>query len=75
MEHSNASQEEKVLAYLKKGYSITPLQALSMFGCNRLAARIYRLRKDGNCIASCLIRVGTRDGGEAKVSCYYLSNA
>jgi hypothetical protein len=72
MEHSIASQEEKVLKYLREGHSITPLQALSLFGCNRLAARIYRLRKDGNCIASAPIKVATRTG-EAKVACYYLS--
>jgi len=32
---------------LEKGRSITPIQALDMFGCFRLGARIWDLRKAG----------------------------
>jgi hypothetical protein len=44
------SQNEKILNYLKKGKTITPITALNMFGCFRLAARISDLRKDGHTI-------------------------
>ena len=41
------SQNQQVLAYLRTGRVITPLEALEQFGCFRLAARIYDLRKRG----------------------------
>jgi len=44
------SQTERILNYLKKGKRLTPLTALSMFNCFRLAARISDLRKEGHTI-------------------------
>lgn len=44
------TQNEKILNYLMKGKTITPITALNMFGCFRLAARISDLRKDGHAI-------------------------
>tara|TARA_R110000796_G_scaffold1456_1_gene5822 strand:+ start:2730 stop:2924 length:195 start_codon:yes stop_codon:yes gene_type:complete len=41
------SQSKQILAYLKKGYSLSALEALQKFGCFRLAARIYELRNSG----------------------------
>jgi hypothetical protein len=41
------TQNQQIKAYLSNGKSITPLDALSKFGCFRLAARISDLRKDG----------------------------
>ena len=41
------SQARQILAYLQQGKEITPLEALRIFGCLRLAARIYDLRKEG----------------------------
>ena len=41
------SQTENILAYLRAGYSITPMQALTFFGCFRLASRIFDIRKAG----------------------------
>ena len=38
---------ERVGRYLLKGKSITQLQALEMFGCMRLSARIHELRNEG----------------------------
>lgn len=40
-------QKPQVLSYLKKHKTITPLQALSKFGCYRLSSIINRLRNDG----------------------------
>lgn len=40
------TQEQNVLAWLKSGKAITPLEALNMFGCFRLSAIIYNLRED-----------------------------
>lgn len=41
------SQEEMILKRLKQGRSITPLQALEWYGCFRLSARIYDLKRKG----------------------------
>ena len=41
------TQTEMIRAYLLKGKSITPMEALEKFGCFRLAARIKNLRDEG----------------------------
>ena len=41
------SQEDKIIEYLKTGKSITPLDALKLFGCMRLGARIFDLKRKG----------------------------
>ena len=43
-----ATQNEAILAHLKAGKAVTPISALTMFGCLRLSARIYDLRAEGN---------------------------
>ena len=42
------SHNELILAHLKDGYSITPIEALSEYGCFRLSARIWDLRDMGH---------------------------
>ena len=44
---AQASQKENVKRYLLGGNHITPLEALNMFGCFRLAAVIFSLRDEG----------------------------
>ena len=46
------SQYDMILKHLKRGDSITPLDALDKYGCFRLAAVICELRKDGYNIES-----------------------
>ena len=41
------TQKDKIEDYLKAGNSITPLDALEMFGCFRLGAHIFILRGEG----------------------------
>lgn len=41
------TQKEAILAYLMRGNSITPLEALNMYGCFRLGARIAEIKADG----------------------------
>lgn len=59
----NVTQKEKVLKYVDKYGSITPLEALKDLGIMRLAARIHELEKDGIKFAhdkeSCVTRDGT----------------
>ena len=44
------SQAQQILDHLRAGNKITPLEALHRFGCLRLGARIYDLRRDGHAI-------------------------
>lgn len=46
------SQSNLILNYLKTGRELTPLEALNLFGCLRLGARIYDLKKSGYNISS-----------------------
>ena len=49
------SQNKKILSFLKSKKSITPIEALNLFGCFRLSGRIYDLRKEGHKIESEII--------------------
>ena len=64
------SQNELIKAHLQAGYSITPLQAFSMYGCLRLGARIYDLKREGMDIDSHLVRRHGKQFSE-----YYLSQS
>lgn len=46
------SQNKRILESLQGGEKITPLDALERFGCFRLGARVYDLRKAGHDIKS-----------------------
>lgn len=41
------NQTDAILRYLEQGNSITPLEALSLFGCMRLGARCFDLKQRG----------------------------
>lgn len=43
-EHNKPSQTKQILEHLKSGRTISPLEALELYGCFRLGARIYELR-------------------------------
>ena len=58
------SKQSKVLAHLVSGKSITPIEALELYGSFRLGALIFNLRADGHNIKTDLIK-GT---GHAKYS-------
>jgi len=50
------SQTTDILQALKSGRSLTPLDALSEFGCYRLAARIEEIRQQGHDVATKLVK-------------------
>jgi len=64
------TQNEQILDYLKQGKPITALEALSMFQCFRLAARIRDLKDAGHDIKSYIINVGDK-----KIAAYLLKKA
>ncbi len=45
MKEDSHSQNARIARHLKAGKSISPLRALDLFGCFRLASRIYDLSK------------------------------
>jgi len=51
------SHKQLILQHMQKGRKITALEALSLFGCFRLGARIWDLRHDGYNVQQKLIDV------------------
>lgn len=62
------SQEQLILAHLKSGKSITPLEALNLYHCLRLGGRIFDLKKRGHKIEKRMVETS----GGAHVACYRL---
>lgn len=52
------SQATRILAHLKAGKKLTPLQALQKFGCLRLSGRVLELRQAGYDIKTKLVKRG-----------------
>ena len=50
------SQKSAILAYLQSGRTLSPIEALNMFGCFRLGARVYDLKQEGHNIQMKLSR-------------------
>ncbi len=68
-----ASQCQRILDHLMAGKTITAIQALDLFGCNRLAARIADLRANDHEIETNTVVVPNRDGGKCRVAEYRLA--
>jgi hypothetical protein len=64
---STDSQTALIKGWLLNGRSITQLDALNMFGCFRLAARIADIREQGLDIVTDMITVNDK-----RVANYYL---
>lgn len=71
MEKGN-TQEQRLLAALMEGKTITPLYALNQLGIYRLSARIFDLREKGYDIKTNSRTVKTAFGGYAEVAEYSL---
>lgn len=52
------SQRLSIQRHLAKGRSLTPLEALKRFGCMRLGARMWDLKREGWPVRKCMVRVG-----------------
>lgn len=62
------SQSSRILGHLAHGRRLTPLEALKLFGCLRLGARIYALKRRGHKIGRDMVSL---DNGKT-VASYYL---
>ena len=65
---TSRSQTDLILEWMLAGNTITQLEALSMYGCSRLAARIADIRAKGYLVYSEFIT--TRSG--KRIKRYYL---
>ena len=65
---STDSQTALIKGWLLNGYSITQLDALNMFGCFRLAARISDIREQGLDIITDMVNVNDK-----RIAKYYLT--
>ena len=54
------NQIQEIKKHLEKGYEITPIRALNLFGCFRLSARIFDLRREGMEIKTRIVRDGQK---------------
>lgn len=61
------SQEEAILNHLKSGQSLTPIDALNLYGSFRLAARIDGLRREGYDIQTEIVK-----GNKKRWARYYI---
>ena len=52
------SQNSRILKHLMKGKTLNPLQALNLFDCFRLSARVKNLKHDGFPILTTMITKG-----------------
>ena len=61
------SQKQLILRHLKVKGSITPIEALNLYGCFRLSARIKDLRDDGHNIQTEIINSGNKQFANYKL--------
>lgn len=50
------TQKDKILDYLMEGHSLTPLEALNLFGTLRLGARIADIRSEGYIVYTAMVK-------------------
>lgn len=68
------TQCSKILDYMEREGSITPLDALREFGCMRLASRITDLRKAGFVIHKEMETAKNKNGEAVRYARYRLGN-
>lgn len=67
------SQTDKILFHLSQGKTLTPLEALSLFGCFRLASRINELRSKGyDIVTTILEKYDPEEQGVKRYAQYHL---
>jgi hypothetical protein len=61
-----------ILAHLKRGSPLTPLETLQLYDCARLAARVCDLKAEGHDIKTEMVGVITEAGTRARVARYWM---
>lgn len=66
------SQTDRILWHLRTVGPITPVDAVVLYGCTRLSARIHDLRQRGQEIRSRPVQLTNRYGEDVSYNEYYL---
>lgn len=66
------TQQDMILQYMQDTGSITPLDALREFGCMRLGARIFDLKRRGHEITRVMEARENRYGKTVRFARYFL---
>lgn len=61
------TQNEAILAHLRVGNTLTPMQAYELCGTLAMHSRAAEMRAEGHPVQCCIIRVGNK-----RVGCYSL---
>ena len=61
------TQNDAILEHLKAGKPITPLEALSLYGCFRLGARCFELKQQGHAIISKMVEINGKRVAEYRL--------
>lgn len=72
MQHTNPTQNERILSYIEEHGSITQLEALNDLGVMRLASRISDLKRKGYNIISENVTIKNRYGEKCSIKKYSL---
>jgi hypothetical protein len=64
------SQIDGIRAHLLRGKPITPIQALNLFGCFRLAAVIFNIREEGYTVETEMVRRGGKKWASYTLTAY-----
>lgn len=68
------TQTQQILDHMKRCGSITPLEALREYGCMRLGARIWDLKRMGHRIRSEIVTDVNRNGEAVRFAQYTLED-
>jgi len=66
------TQHEKIIDYMKKNKSITPMEAFNHLGCTKLSTRVGELKKAGFNIESEMEKATDRYGMPIRYKRYWL---
>ena len=75
MQHTNPTQNERILSYIEEKGSITQLEALNDLGVMRLASRISDLKRKGYNIISENVTIKNRYGEKCSIKRYSIGGA
>ena len=68
--NNKETQTKAILEHLKEHGSITSMESFELYGCTRLSARIFELRKKGYDIETHIIAGKTRYGTHCEYARY-----
>tara|TARA_R110000764_G_scaffold181818_1_gene267772 strand:- start:306 stop:554 length:249 start_codon:yes stop_codon:yes gene_type:complete len=66
--HREESQSGRILKHMQEGYGITPITALNKYGCFRLAAVVFDLKKEGHNIRTTIIKENNKKFARYKLT-------